>query len=66
MTRTPAPKILTVEEAAHAARTPIKSLRCWIADGRLKHSKPGKRVLIRRADLAALLAVPESDLEVAS
>lgn len=59
-----APKLLTVEEAADAARAPVKSLREWIAAGRLRASRPGRRVLVRRVDLARFLGVDESDLEI--
>ena len=60
----PAPALLTVFEAAEAARVPTSTLREWLAKGRLPYRKPGKRVLVRRFDLAAFLTVPETDLEI--
>jgi excisionase family DNA binding protein len=51
----PDPRYLTIEEAAELARTPVKSVRVWIYDGRLPSFRPGKRVLIRRDDLVALI-----------
>lgn len=64
MSRVAAPAILTLDEAADAARTVVRSVRGWIADGRLRAQRPGRRVLIRRADLAKFLGVDVSDLEV--
>jgi len=64
MTRVPAPKLMTLEEGSESGRHPVRTLRMWIADGRLRATRPGRRVLIRRADLAACLGVPESDLEI--
>lgn len=59
-----APKLMDVKQAAEAARACPSTLREWLAKGRLPYRKPGKRVLIRRFDLAAFLDVPESDLEI--
>lgn len=64
MTRHPAPALLTVTEATQAARVAENTVRDWIARGKLPIKKAGSRVLIRRADLAAKLDVPESDLEI--
>lgn len=61
-----APALLTIEEVSEASRAPVGSVRDWIADGRLRASRPGKRVLVRRVDLAAFLGVEESDLEIAA
>jgi excisionase family DNA binding protein len=63
-TRKVAPKLLTLDEAADAARAPVRSVRAWIADGRLKANRAARRVLVRRADLAVFLGVDVSDLEV--
>lgn len=62
--RYPAPALLTVFEAAQAARVPVSSMREWIAKERIPSRKPGKRVLIRRFDLAVFMDVPETDLEL--
>lgn len=49
------PRFLTLEEAGELARTPVKSIRLWISSGRLRGFKPGRRVLVREADLLALI-----------
>lgn len=49
------PRYLLVPEAAEYARTPVKSIRHWIADGRLQHYRPARRVLIREDDLLAFI-----------
>lgn len=54
--------MLTLAEAAVIARTPVASLRRWIADDRLKAVRPGRRVLITRRALAAALGVAIDDL----
>ena len=59
-----APKLMDVKQAAEAARVPVSSMREWLAKGRLPYRKPGKRVLVRRFDLAAFMDVPETDLEL--
>lgn len=46
---------LLVPEAAALARTSPMTIRTWIAQRRLPTSKPGRRVLIRREDLLALI-----------
>lgn len=57
MSETPTPKhaLLTLEEAASIARAPIGSIRHWCATGRLASIRPGRRRLVKRADLATLL-----------
>ena len=62
--RYPAPALMTIFEAAQAARVPVSSMREWIAKARIPSRKPGKRVLVRRFDLAVFLDVPEIDLEL--
>lgn len=42
---------LTIPEVAEHLCTPIKTIRRWIADGRLRAYRPGKRVLIHRDDV---------------
>lgn len=56
------PALLTVTEAADTARTSPSTIRHWLAIGRLPSVKPGRRRLIRRADLAALLGTPADEL----
>lgn len=48
-------QFMTVAEAAELARTSASTVRQWIRDGRLKAAKPGRRVLIERVVLLALL-----------
>ena len=46
---------LYVSEVADMCRAPIQSVRQWIREGRLPATRPGRRVLIRRVDVEALL-----------
>lgn len=54
--------LLTLEECAEHARTSTSTVRYWIATGKLRSRRPGRRVLVRRADLAAFLELPAEDL----
>jgi excisionase family DNA binding protein len=56
------PALLTVDEAATVARTSASTIRFWIATNRLASLKPGRRRLIRRQDLAALLGCSADEL----
>jgi excisionase family DNA binding protein len=47
---------LLVAEVAALCRTPTSSVREWIRTGRLAATRPGRRVLVRRSDVEALLA----------
>jgi excisionase family DNA binding protein len=58
------PALLTLEEAASAARTSPSTVRHWLAIGRLASVKPGRRRLIRRADLARLLEIEPHELSI--
>lgn len=49
------PEFVTVDEAAQLARTGPSTVRHWIREGRLRAAKPGRRVLIERRALLALL-----------
>jgi excisionase family DNA binding protein len=49
-------EMLLVEEVARATRTSEATVRWWIRTGKLPASKPGKRLLIRRSELEALLS----------
>ena len=51
-----APDSLTTEQAADAAGVTPKTIRQWIADGRLPASHRGRLRVIRRTDLSTLLA----------
>ena len=48
--------LLLLPEVAAMCRATIPSVREWIRTGRLKASRPGRRVLIRRSDVEAMLA----------
>lgn len=54
--------LLTLEEAAPIARTSIPTLRGWLASGKLASVKPGRRRLVRRAALYALLGLTADDV----
>lgn len=60
----PAPRLLHLCEVAEASRTPLGTVRDWVARELLPHTRPGRRVLVRRADLAKFLGVLETDLEL--
>lgn len=51
-----APEHLLLEEAARLARVSTSTVRYWVTIGRLPSTKPGRRRVVRRADLEALLA----------
>jgi excisionase family DNA binding protein len=48
--------LLLVEEVAREMRAPVATVWCWIRAGKLRASRPGRRLLIRRSDLDAFLA----------
>ena len=50
------PELLTLGEAAKLLRLKVPTLRAWRAQGKLSVVKIGGRVLIRRADLDALIS----------
>lgn len=55
--------VFSLEECA--ARVPgasVSSLRHLVASGKLKATRPGRRVLVRRVDLAAFLGVTPDEL----
>lgn len=50
--------LLTLEQAADVGRVPVETLRCWVKQGRLDVVRKGRRVLVMRGTLdAVLLAV---------
>jgi excisionase family DNA binding protein len=46
---------LYVWQVAQMLGVPIQSVRQWIREGRLPATRPGRRVLVRRRDIDALL-----------
>jgi excisionase family DNA binding protein len=51
---------LLLDEVARECRAPVASVRYWIASGRLRSIRPGRRRLVSRDDLDRFLAfVPE-------
>jgi excisionase family DNA binding protein len=46
---------LTSVEAARHARVSTRTIRRWLDDGRLRARRAGRKLLIARADLEALL-----------
>jgi excisionase family DNA binding protein len=47
---------LLLTECAEHARVPLSTVRHWIATGKLPSVRPGRRRMVRRADLDAFLA----------
>lgn len=46
---------LYLEEVARECRTSLSSVRAWVASGRLRATRPGRRLLVAREDLDTLL-----------
>lgn len=44
-------RYLSLEEAAVYCHTPLSTFRKWVQAKRVKHYKPGKRLLFLKADL---------------
>ena len=55
-----APRLLTLQEASAITRTPSETIRYWIWQGRLTSYKPGRAVLVREAELLALVESRET------
>jgi excisionase family DNA binding protein len=51
---------LLLEEIAEETRTPLSTVRHWIAQGKLPSVRPGRRRLVKRADLDAFMAPQEA------
>lgn len=49
------PDLLLLPEVADMCRASVNSVRAWIREGKLPASRPGRRVLIRRADVETML-----------
>jgi excisionase family DNA binding protein len=47
---------LLLVEIAEETRTPLSTVRQWIAQGKLPSVRPGRRRLVKRADLDAFMA----------
>jgi len=54
-----APEFVTLAQASSLIATPSETLRRWIWQGRLKGYKPGRGLLLRRADVLALVEANE-------
>jgi excisionase family DNA binding protein len=50
--------LLLIEEVADACRASVGTVRHWIRTNRLPSIRPGRRRLVRRADLERFLAAP--------
>jgi excisionase family DNA binding protein len=48
-------RFLYLEEVAHECRTSLSSVRLWVSSGRLRATRPGRRVLVAREDLDLFL-----------
>jgi excisionase family DNA binding protein len=49
-------ELVNIKEAAAVLRLKEATIRAWLLKGRLAHVKLGRRVLLRRADLEAIIA----------
>lgn len=59
-------RYLTLKQAAEVCQTSPETVRYWVHVGKLAAFKPGRSVLVREADLTALIeASAVSDLRVA-
>lgn len=52
-------ELLLLEEVAAEVRAPLSSVRFWVATGKLRSLRPGRRRLVRRLDLDLFLHWPE-------
>jgi excisionase family DNA binding protein len=52
---TPVSRWLFLEEVARELRTSVSTVRHWIAIGRLRAFRPGRHILIARADLDEMI-----------
>lgn len=55
-----APRLLTLQEASAAVRTPSETIRYWIYQGRLTAFKPGRAVLVLESELLELVRSRET------
>ena len=47
--------LMTLDDVADYCRTSVATVRYWIAQGRLRSLRPGRRRLVRREDLLRFL-----------
>jgi len=52
-------KFLTLAQAGERVSTPTETIRFWIHVGKLRAFKPGRQVLVREDDLAAMVEASE-------
>jgi excisionase family DNA binding protein len=52
--------LLTLEEASELVRAPVSTIRFWIWQGKLTAYKPGRTVLVKQAELVALVEAGET------
>jgi excisionase family DNA binding protein len=57
-------EFLLLDEVAREYRAPVASVRYWIASGRLRSIRPGRRRLVSREDLDRFLATGGDPSEV--
>jgi excisionase family DNA binding protein len=55
------PQLLLLEEVAREARVSVSTVRFWIAAKKLPSVRPGRRRLVKRADLNVFLAPATAD-----
>jgi excisionase family DNA binding protein len=58
--------MLTLPEVATIARAPLPSVRRWLADGRLRGKRVGKRILVAETELARFMGLTARDLRAAA
>ena len=51
------PRLYTVREVAEISRAPVSTVAYWIAQGRLRSKKVGRRQLVTERDLAKFLGL---------
>lgn len=61
-TATARPALYTIPEVVTIARSNESTVRHWIAVKKLRAVRPGRRVLVPRADLARFLGVTPDEL----
>lgn len=52
--------LLSIPEAAAAVRVSVPCIRAWLSKGRLPRIKAGRRTLVAKASLLALLQVTQA------
>ena len=56
--------LLYLHEVAELTRVPLSSVRRWIATGKLRSLRPGRRRVVRADDLEAMLRASERPARV--